>query len=207
MSGRSVSSRQKNGFTPVKRQVLLYLFFLAPFVFDLTAGVMGNLGPDPAHNCLHDFGRYAIRFLLLSLAITPLKRFAGVDLMLWRRPLGLLAFTYAALHIFFYVVVIRHVDTHVLWRDVTTRPFLIFGLLTFLILLPLALTSTRKTIKALGRWWRPLHRLVYGAAILASIHYMIAFKTWHVQPFVYAALVCIFLSFRLVRKGRTPRRA
>ncbi|MCP1229618.1 protein-methionine-sulfoxide reductase heme-binding subunit MsrQ [Acetobacter indonesiensis] len=198
-SSPSPSPRRKRArFSPVTRQVFLYLFFLFPAVLDIAQGMTGALGPNPVSVCLHDFGRYAFRFLLASLVVTPLKRFLGVDIMLYRRPLGLLAFTYAALHVFFYVVVARQLDMHVLWKDFTSRPFLTFGILTFIILAVLAATSTRRAIRALGRKWAQLHKLVYVAMVLASIHYSIAFKTWHVEPFIYAALALFVLALRLV---------
>lgn len=195
------SRRRRSRFSPVTRQVLLYLFFLLPAAMDIAQGMAGTLGPNPTSVCLHDFGRYAFRFLLASLVVTPLKRFVGVDIMLYRRPLGLLAFTYAALHVFFYVVVARHLDTHILWQDFTSRPFLTFGVLTFLILAALASTSTRRAIRALGRKWAPLHKLAYLAMIFACIHYSIAFKTWHVEPFIYAGIAICVLALRLVPRA------
>lgn len=198
MTSAPSGRRRRSRFSPLTRQVFLYLVCLAPAVWDIVRGMANMLGPNPVSVCLHDFGLWAFRFLLLSLAISPLRRFAGVDFMVYRRPLGLLAFSYAALHVVFYVGVARHFDGHVLWKDFTTRPFLTFGVLTFLILLVLALTSTRKAIMALGRRWAKLHKLVYVAMILACIHYAIAFKTWHTEPFIYAALAIGLLALRLV---------
>ncbi|KXV71945.1 sulfoxide reductase heme-binding subunit YedZ [Acetobacter cerevisiae] len=197
----SSGSRRRSRFSPLTRQVFLYLFCLIPAVSDIAQGMANTLGPNPVSVCLHDFGRWAFRFLLISLAVSPLKRFVGLDVMVYRRPLGLLAFSYAALHVVFYVGVARHFDVHVLWKDFTSRPFLTFGLLTFLILLALALTSTRRAIIALGRRWAKLHKLVYVAMILASVHYAIAFKTWHTEPFIYAAIAAVLLSLRLVPKA------
>lgn len=194
------SGRRRSRFSPLTRQIFLYLFGLLPAVLVLAQGMANMLGPNPVSACLHEFGRWAFRFLLISLAVSPLRRFARLDFMVYRRPLGLLAFTYAALHVVFYAGVARHFDTHVLWKDFTSRPFLTFGLLTFLILLVLALTSTRRAIMALGWRWAKLHKLVYVAMILASVHYTIAFKTWHVEPFIYAALAAGLLALRLVPK-------
>ncbi|GAN69234.1 protein-methionine-sulfoxide reductase heme-binding subunit MsrQ [Acetobacter orleanensis] len=192
--------RRRSRFSPLTRQVFLYLFCLIPAVSDIAQGMANRLGPNPVSACLHDFGLWAFRFLLLSLAVSPLRRFAKLDLTVYRRPLGLLAFTYAALHVVFYAGVARHFDLHVLWKDFTTRPFLTFGLLTFLILLVLAMTSTRKAIMALGRRWARLHKLVYIAMILACIHYALSFKTWHTEPFIYAAIAAGLLALRLVPK-------
>ncbi|MCX2560877.1 sulfoxide reductase heme-binding subunit YedZ [Acetobacter farinalis] len=200
-SGQRPSGRRRARFSPFVRQVFLYLLGLIPAVSDIVRGEMNALGPNPVSFCLHDFGLWAFRFLLLSLAVSPLRRFARRDFMVYRRPLGLLAFTYAALHVVFYVGVTRHFDGRVLRGDFTTRPFLIFGMLTFLILLVLSLTSTRKAIMMLGRRWTRLHKLVYPAMCLACIHFALAFKTWHVEPFLYAALAAALLALRLVPRA------
>lgn len=205
MSSSTVSERKPPRFSPVTRQVILYVFCLLPGLLDIAQGMAGGLGANPAATCVHDFGRNAFRFLLLSLAITPIRRFVGVNLILYRRPLGLAAFTYAAVHVFFYVGAVRHFDAHILWRDFTSRPFLTFGFLTFLILLVLALTSTRRAIRALGRRWAPLHRFVYAAMVLASVHYSLAFKTWHIEAFIYAGIAFILLALRLVKKPSRQR--
>lgn len=199
-SAQPAGGQKRPRFSPVMRQVFLYLVCLLPGALDIAQGMAGALGPNPIHECVHAFGRYAFRFLLLSLAVTPLRQFVGVNLILYRRPLGLLAFTYAAIHVLFYVGAARHFDTHVLWRDFTSRPFLTFGFLAFLILLVLALTSTRRAIRALGRRWAPLHKFVYVAMLLASVHYSLAFKTWHVEAFIYAGLALALLALRLVKK-------
>lgn len=197
-------TRRKN-LSPLARQVLLYALFLLPAVFDLVEAWMGWLGPRPYRECLHDFGRYAFRFLLVSLMVTPLRRFAGINLIVYRRPLGLLAFTYAALHITLYLTWARSFDPALIWKDFTTRPFLTFGLLAFVILCVLAATSTRKSIMRLGRRWTPLHKTVYLAMVLACIHYSIAFKVWHVEPFIYAGIAAVVLAVRFVPKAQKTR--
>lgn len=199
--GRAPKTRLK----PLTRQIILYSLFLLPGAVDIVQGMTGGLGANPVSVCLHDFGRDAFRFLLLSLLVSPLKRFTQLDVMVYRRPLGLLAFTYAAVHVLFYVGAARHFDGAVLWRDFTLRPFLTFGFLAFLIFCVLAATSTRRAIKALGRQWAPLHRFVYLATLLACVHYSLAFKTWHVEPFIYAGMALVLLALRLVKKTQ-PRR-
>ncbi|MDE7547336.1 sulfoxide reductase heme-binding subunit YedZ [Acetobacter fabarum] len=196
---------RRNNLSPLARQVLLYSLFLLPAVFDLVEGWLGWLGPKPYRECLHDFGRYAFRFLLVSLMVTPLRRFAGMNLMLYRRPLGLLAFTYAALHITLYLTWARGLDPALIRADFTTRPFLSFGLLAFVILCVLAATSTRKSIMRLGKRWAPLHRTVYVAMVLACVHYSIAFKVWRIEPFIYAAIAAAVLATRLLPKTQKSR--
>ncbi|MFT8851719.1 sulfite oxidase heme-binding subunit YedZ [Acetobacter orientalis] len=194
------AGRKTSRFSSLMRQVLLYAFGLVPGLLDITQGVLGTLGANPVAACLHAFGSYAFRFLLLSLTITLVRRFIGVNLILYRRPLGLLAFTYAAAHVFFYVGATRHFEGHILWRDFTSRPFLTFGFLAFLILVVLAATSTKRTIRALGRKWAVVHRFVYAALVLACVHYSLAFKTWHIEPFIYAGIAVALLGLRVVKK-------
>lgn len=197
-------ARRKN-LSPLARQVLLYSLLLLPAVFDLVEGWLGWLGPRPYRECLHDFGRYAFRFLLVSLMVTPLRRFTRINLILYRRPLGLLAFTYAAMHVTLYLTWARGLNPALIWTDFTTRPFLSFGLLAFVILCVLAATSTRKSIMRLGKRWAPLHRTVYVAMVLACVHYSIAFKVWQVEPFIYAAIAAAVLATRLLPKSQKSR--
>jgi sulfoxide reductase heme-binding subunit YedZ len=171
-------ARRKN-LSPLARQVLLYSLFLLPAVFDLVEGWLGWLGPRPYRECLHDFGRYAFRFLLVSLMVTPLRRFTGMNLILYRRPLGLLAFTYAAMHVTLYLTWARGLNPALIWTDFTTRPFLSFGLLAFVILCV--------------------------AMVLACVHYSIAFKVWQVEPFIYAAIAAAVLATRLLPKSQKSR--
>ncbi len=205
MSSPTSDRSRRFRLSPLTRQVLLYVLFMLPAVSYLAGAFSGDLGPNPFKTCLHEFGRYAFRFLLVSLMVSPLKRFLKIDLMVYRRPLGLLAFSYAALHVTLYFCWARGFDIQRIWKDFLTRPFLTFGLIAFSILAVLAATSTRKSIIRLGKKWARLHRLVYVAMVLACIHYAIAFKQWYMEPFVYAAVAACVLGLRFVPKAGFKR--
>ncbi|MBO1323710.1 protein-methionine-sulfoxide reductase heme-binding subunit MsrQ [Acetobacter sp. TBRC 12305] len=178
---------------------VLYLAGLAPAVWSFWLGAHNQLGADPVRSFEHVLGLWAFRFLLASLAITPIRTVLGVNLVRYRRMLGLLAFAYAAMHVATYVALDLRFDFAILYGDLTKRPFLIFGMLAFIALLPLAATSNTRSIRALGRNWQRLHRLVYVALIAASLHFLMAFKTWHMDALVYVGLGGVLLLLRLAR--------
>ncbi|MFT8368902.1 MAG: ferric reductase-like transmembrane domain-containing protein [Acetobacter papayae] len=188
--------RRKARLSPFQKQVLFYALFMVPLVSDLLE--MAH-SPDHARAVVeqqHKLGLYAFRFLLSSLLVSPLRRFARVDFMVYRRPLGLLAFTYALIHAAFYFVGITHLNTERLRHDFMTHPLFVFGLLALLLLSVLAATSTRGAIRHMGWRWARLHRLVYVAAVLASVHFCLAFRTWHVEAFIYAGVTMAILALR-----------
>ncbi len=166
----------------------------------------GNLGVNPAEMLQLETGIWALRFLLASLAITPLRRLSGWNrLVQYRRMLGLFAFFYATLHLLTYVVLDRYFDWAGIVEDVAKRPFITLGMLAFSLLLPLALTSTRGWIRRLGRKWQTLHRLVYFAAIAASLHFIWKVKVVIGEPVYYAVIVAVLLGVRVVLSVRKSR--
>ncbi|WP_313350799.1 protein-methionine-sulfoxide reductase heme-binding subunit MsrQ [Paracoccus sp. (in: a-proteobacteria)] len=179
---------------PVWMVWLLGLIPLGLLVWDM---LQGNLGVDPVRSIEHRLGRTAIYFLLATLTVTPLLRLARLNLMRFRRALGLICFTYAACHVAAWVVF----DMAFLWaqmlKDVVKRPYLVFGMLAFVMLLALALTSNRFSITRMGARWRQLHRLAYPAAILAAAHWLWALKVWESWPLTILLLLITLLSLRI----------
>ena len=166
---------------------------LALLVYDT---LTGGLGVDPIRDIEHRLGRTALYFLIGSLAITPLRRLFRLNAIHLRRALGLLAFSYAVLHLAAWVIF----DMGLLWsqmlKDVVKRPYLIFGMTAFVILLLLAVTSNRYSIRRLGRRWGKLHKLVYAAAVLACLHWLWALKLWGPWPLFCTGLVLCLLLVR-----------
>ena len=159
--------------------------------------LQGDLGVNPAETLQLETGIWALRFLLASLAITPLRRLSGWNrLVQYRRTLGLLAFFYATLHLLTYVVLDRYFDWSGVVADVAKRPFITFGMLAFVLMIPLAVTSTKGWIRRLGRRWQTLHRLVYFAAIAASLHFIWKVKVVIGEPVYYAAILTALLVIR-----------
>ena len=168
----------------------------------------GNLGINPAETLQLETGIWALRFLLASLAITPLRRIFGWNrLVQYRRMLGLYAFFYATLHLATYVVLDRYFDWAGVVEDVAKRPFITLGMLAFALMIPLALTSTKGWIRRLGRTWQTLHRLVYFAALAACLHFIWKVKVVIGEPVYYAAILGVLLVVRAVvslRKRSPP---
>jgi sulfoxide reductase heme-binding subunit YedZ len=144
-------------------------------------------------------GRWTLRILAASLAITPLRKITGQNwLIKYRRPIGLFAFFYACLHLITYVWLQEQFEWGTMLEDVTKRPYIIVGTLALLAMVPLALTSTKGWIRRLGKKWTVLHRLVYVAAILATVHYLWAVKRDTTAPLIYLAIFVSLLGFRVV---------
>ena len=163
----------------------------------VTAATDG-LGANPIETITHFSGGWALRFLVLCLCVTPLRRLTGLrPLMLERRTLGLFAFFYALLHLVTYVVLDRELDLATVAEDVLERPYITVGFGSFLILLSLALTSTRSAARRLGRRWKLLHRTVYIAAIGGIVHFLWLVKSDLREPLLYAAAVAGLLGVRL----------
>jgi sulfoxide reductase heme-binding subunit YedZ len=187
------------------RPGLLYLIGMVPAAWTFYLGVMDRLGADPMKVLERDLGLWALKFLVVSLAITPLRRLTGVSLLRYRRAIGLLAFIYAVLHLTVYLVLDQGLDLAAIWGDIVKRPFITVGMLAFLVLVPLAVTSNNAMVRRLGGpAWQRLHRWVYLAAAAAAVHFVMVVKAWPPEPLVYAALVATLLGYRLVVRLRQP---
>lgn len=163
------------------------------------------LGANPVAAIEHTLGLWALRLLLLTLAVTPLRQLLGQPLLLrFRRMLGLWAFAYATLHFSAWLVL----DLRGWWtlvpKEIAERPYITVGFAAWLLLLPLALTSTRGWMRRLGRGWGRLHRLVYPIAALAVLHFWWVVKADVREPLLYAAILAVLLGWRLIRRWRAP---
>jgi sulfoxide reductase heme-binding subunit YedZ len=199
---RSTLSRILFGADPARRA--LYICGMVPAVLYFTWGVTGQLGADPMNTLERALGLWALRFLIASLAITPLRHLGGPNLIRYRRALGLLAFYYATLHLSTYMLLDKGLDLPSIVADIIKRPYITVGMLAFTVLVPLAATSNGPMIRRLGANWRKLHRLAYVAAAAAALHFIMLVKAWPLEPLIYAALVAALLLFRLAWSMR-PR--
>jgi sulfoxide reductase heme-binding subunit YedZ len=189
-------------------KVLLFFAALVPFGLLIRGMLTGDLGVNPAETIQLETGRWALKFLLLSLAVTPVRRITGWNpIIQFRRMLGLFAFFYAVCHFAAYWSFDLGFAFAAMVGDVGKRPFIALGFIAFLLLSPLALTSTRGWIRRLGKRWAALHRLVYVAAVLAVIHFALKVKVFTGDPVIYAAIVAALLGFRVVWWLRSRRPA
>jgi len=181
-------------------KILVYVVGFVPAVWLFYQGINDNLGADPMRYLEQSLGLWALRFLVATLAITPLRQLLGINLLRYRRALGLLCFYYAALHWTTYLVLDQGLDFEAIWADLVKRPYITIGMATFLILVPLAVTSNNASIRRLGgQAWARLHRLVYVAGIGAVLHFLLVVKSWPPEPLVYTAIVLALLGYRLGR--------
>jgi len=185
-------------------KAVIFLLALVPLALLVRAALTNNLGANPAEAIQLTTGRWAFRFLLLTLAITPARRLTHWNILIqYRRMLGLFAFFYATCHFAAYWAFDLNFAFAAMLGDVRKRPFITMGFTAFLLMVPLALTSTKGWIRRLGRKWTQLHRLVYISAICAAIHFAWKVKVFTGDPVLYAALVVVLLGFRVVWSLRT----
>jgi sulfoxide reductase heme-binding subunit YedZ len=158
-----------------------------------------NLGANPIDAITDQTGIWTLRFLLITLVVTPVRRLTGWNRMIQlRRMLGLFAFFYGALHFVTYVWLDQFFLVEEIVADVVRRPFITVGFLSFMLLIPLTVTSTTKMIKRLGgKWWQRLHRLVYATAIGGVVHYLWLVKADIREPLIYGSVLGILLAYRL----------
>jgi sulfoxide reductase heme-binding subunit YedZ len=191
---------------------LLPAAWLAAGIFALASGDVASaaaraLGANPVEKAQDTLGIWGLRLLLATLAVTPLRVLGGWSrLQLFRRMLGLFAFFYIALHFLWYLFVDQASDWGQLLHDVAKRPYITAGFTAFLLLVPLAATSTQRAMRRLGRRWQKLHRLVYVAAVLGCVHFWWQVKADIREPALYAALLALLLGWRLLRRRRGPAR-
>jgi sulfoxide reductase heme-binding subunit YedZ len=184
---------------------LLFLAALGPAAYLAVLIFTGGLGVNPAETLQLETGIWALRFLIGTLAITPLRRLSGWNRVIqYRRMLGLFAFFYASLHFLTYLVLDQYFDLQRILQDIGKRPFITLGFLAFVLMVPLAVTSTKGWIRRLGRRWQVLHRLIYISAVAAAIHYLWKGKVIVGSPVYYAVVIAALLGFRVVWALRKP---
>jgi sulfoxide reductase heme-binding subunit YedZ len=209
MSGASAQGVALKVLSPrafVLTRALLFVLALLPLARLLVLGFSDRLGANPAEFVIRSLGTWTLVFLCITLAVTPLRVLSGwAWLLRLRRMFGLFCFFYALLHAASYLWLDQWFDPAAVWKDVLERPFITAGFAAFVMLLPLAATSSNAMVKRLGaRRWQNLHRLVYAIALAAILHYF-----WHkagkndfAEVSIYAAVIAALLGFRLVRFAR-----
>lgn len=178
---------------------------LVPLAVLVWRGLSGGLGIDPVKTLEHQLGLTALQLLLAGLLVTPLRRWTGVNLIRYRRAIGLLAFLYAALHLLVWLWLDLQLRWSEIGADLVKRPYVIVGMLGFACLVPLAMTSNGWSVRRLGAAaWQRLHRLAYAAVLLAALHYLLLVKVWSAEPVLYALAAAGLVALRwLWRRGRS----
>tara|TARA_B110000902_G_scaffold160410_1_gene183645 strand:- start:456 stop:1055 length:600 start_codon:yes stop_codon:yes gene_type:complete len=181
---------------------LVYIVGLIPVPLFLYLAQTGGLGREPIKALEHELGELALKLLIVGLAITPLRKLVGLNLIKFRRAIGVLTFTYVALHLLVWLVLDVQVLSQI-WADILKRPYITIGMLGFVMMIPLVVTSNSWSVKRLGAGWRRLHQLTYLVAILGGIHFIMIAKGIQLEPLIYMAVILGLLAYRLpaIRKS------
>jgi methionine sulfoxide reductase heme-binding subunit len=181
---------------------------LVPLVRLIVLGGSGGLGANPIEFITRSTGTWTLVGLLVTLSVTPLRRLTGrAELLRYRRMLGLFTFFYASLHFVTYIWLDQFFDPVAIAKDIIKRPFITVGFTAFVLLIPLAATSTHAMMRRLGRRWQFLHRLIYPIALLGVIHYLWLVKKDLTEPLIYGVILALLLAVRLPLGVRLLQRA
>lgn len=183
-----------------------YLLGFVPAAWLLWLGVNNELGANPVKALEHELGEIALQLILAGLVVTPLMHLTRINLIRFRRLIGLMAFYYVLLHFATYLFLDLQLNWDQIIKDITKRPYIIVGTLAFVLLIPLAVTSNDWAIRKLGSArWRWVHTLVYPAAILSAVHYVWLVKAWPLEPMLYLAAMVFLVAYRPLRKWHRGR--
>ena len=187
---------------------ILFLLCLIPFILLVLDAVNDNLGTNPVEVLTHETGDWALRFLLLTLCVTPLRRMLKMSWLLkFRRMLGLFAFFYAVLHFVTYIWLDQFFDWKEILVDIAKRPFITIGFASFVLLLPLAMTSTNAMQRRLKQRWQTLHKLVYVIPVLVMVHFTWSLKADYSEPQMYALIFLVLMLSRFYyERKKAPKR-
>ena len=186
---------------------ILFLLILFPSLLWAYQFVTGNLGVNPIEKLMDELGLMALRLIILTLMITTLSNIKSIkSIVILRRMIGLFAFYYVCLHFSTYIVLDHFLDMQFIIQDIIKRPFITFGFISFLFLIPLASTSTNKMIKKLGfKLWKKIHYLIYPVAILASLHFYVLVRADKTEPVIYMGIILLLLLHRIFKRLTRPQ--
>ena len=187
----------------------LFILILFPSLLWAYQFVTGNLGVNPIENLMDELGLMALRLIIITLMITSLSNIKILkSIVVFRRMVGLFAFYYVFLHFSTYIVLDHFLDIQFIIQDIMKRPFITFGFISFIFLIPLASTSTNNMIKKLGfKLWKKIHYLIYPAAILASMHFYVLVRADKTEPIIYMGIIILLLLHRIFKRLTRPQLA
>jgi sulfoxide reductase heme-binding subunit YedZ len=181
---------------------VLYIILPIPGILVILAGLTDNLGPEPIKELEKELGEFALKLLIIGLAVTPLLHFTRINLVGFRRAIGVVAFGYVVAHFLTWLLLDVQLLSQI-WADILKRPYISVGFAGFVAMVPLALTSNNWSVRKLGLFWRALHRLTYIVAILGGVHYIMLVKGFQIEPLVHMAVILAFLAVRAPKWRRS----
>ena len=190
-----------------KTKPLIFFAFICPSLFWCYQFIEGSLGVNPIERLMDNFGEMALRLIVLTLFISSLGEFKKFRFLIEiRRMIGLFAFFYVSCHFLTYIALDHFFDMNFIIKDILKRPFITFGFISFVLLIPLVITSPKKILKKLGyKVWKKIHYLIYPAAILSSIHFYMLVRANKIEPAIYIFLILVLLLYRLYYKIILPQ--
>jgi sulfoxide reductase heme-binding subunit YedZ len=183
----------------------VYVVGALPPLWFFYLGLTGGLGVEPIKELEHRLGEIGLQALIAALAVTPLRRFTGISLLRFRRAIGLIAFYYIACHLLVWLVLDIQ-DLGRIWQDIVKRPYITIGMVGFVLLIPLAVTSNNRSVRRLGAAaWKRVHWLAYPATILGAVHFVMVAKGWQIEPMLYLGAILALLAARIRVRPRAAR--
>ena len=175
----------------------IYIIFPLPGLFLFWQALGDKLGANPIQVLEHAYGERGLQLIILALLITPIHRLAGINLIKFRRAIGVIAFVYVLAHMLTWLVLDQGLDMAMIVTEIIRRPYITIGMVGFVALIPLVITSNNLSLRRLGpKRWRRIHQLTYFVAVAGAVHYLMVVKAWPTEPIVYAFIVLSLLAIR-----------
>lgn len=182
---------------------LVYILYLIPIPVFFYLAQTGAMGVEPINALEREMGEITLQLIVIGLCITPLRKYAGLNLIKFRRTFGVLAFTYVVVHLAIWVVLDMSLRWGQMWDDIWKRPYITIGMVAFLLMIPLAVTSNNLSIRKMGAaTWRKMHKAVYLIAVLGAVHYIMVQKVWEVEPLIYLTVILVLIATRYKPKQK-----
>ena len=176
---------------------LVYILYTLPIPFFFYLAQTGGLGVEPINALEREMGEITLQLLIIGLAITPARKYLGLNLLKFRRAIGVMAFVYVVVHLGIWVLLDMSLRWEQMWGDIWKRPYITIGMVAFLAMIPLAVTSNNWSVRKMGAAsWRKMHKLVYPIAVLGAVHYIMVQKVWEVEPLMYLGVILALLALR-----------
>ncbi|MFT7370732.1 MAG: sulfoxide reductase heme-binding subunit YedZ [Octadecabacter sp.] len=184
---------------------LIYFLFVLLIPYFFYDAQTGGMGVEPIKALEHKMGQITLQLIIMGLSITPLRKYLGLNLLKFRRTFGLLAFTYLVVHLGIWIFLDMNLRWGQMWADIWKRPFITIGMVAFLLMIPLAVTSNNLFLRKLGgSMWRKLHKLVYLIVLLGAVHFIMVQKVWEIEPFLYLIVTFVLLAARYKPLQKVP---
>ena len=188
----------------------VYILYSLPIPYLFWLAQTGGLGVEPINALEREMGEITLQLLIIGLAITPARKYVGLNLLKFRRAIGVMAFVYVVVHLGIWVLLDMSLRWEQMWGDIWKRPYITIGMVAFLAMIPLAVTSNNWSLRKMGAAsWRKLHKLVYPIAVLGAVHFIMVQKVWELEPLMYLTVILALLALRYIpaRKARAAANA